>query len=889
MTIRNLDALFKPRAIALIGANRRAGSVGDLVARNLAEAGFPGALMWLDRKGGEIAGQPVWSDVASLPACPDLAVIATPAETVPGLVRELAERGCRAAVVISAGFEGAGRAAELKQAMLDAARPRLMRIVGPNCLGVISPAAGVNASFAARMPPAGRIALVAQSGAIAAALMDSAAERGFGFSHVVTVGDCADVDVGDMLDWLALDRGTDAVLLYLEGVADARKFMSAARAAARLKPVAVLKSGRSAAGARAAFSHTGALAGASAVYEAAFRRAGLLQVEGLGDLLEAAAAFAAGLEGSGERVAVLTNGGGAGVLAADALDRLGERLATLSPQTIAALEATAPAGWSRSNPVDILGDAGPKAFSAALETLVDSSDVDAVLVLDCPTAVADSDEVASAVASAAAERGAKAVLAAWLGGTSMAEGRRRLAEAGLPAYATPEAVATAFALLAKTRRTRAMLAHAPSPPPPPPDPAGAQRIVMAALRSGRRTLSDPEARLVLRAYGVPVVESREARTPAEAGAAAERLGGAVALKIVSPQLTHKTDVGGVVLDLTGREAVIEAAKAMLAGVAQRRPDASIDGFVVEPMVRRTHAQELLVGLAQDPAFGPVVMVGHGGVAVELLADRALGLPPLNDELAREMIARTRVARLPGGFRGRPGADLAALSQVLVAIARIACDLPEIAELDINPLLCDASGVLGLDARIALQPPAAAVRPAILPYPAALERSVAFGQATVLLRPVRPDDAAALASLVAGCTAVDIRFRFGDTLRTLHPELAASLTQIDYDRQLALVAETEAGMLAGCAHLSADPEGVAAEFALLVRSDLQRQGLGRLLLAELIVYARSRGVTRIWGDAELDNAGMIRLARNLGFEICPDEDPGRVRFELDLGPRLRADT
>jgi len=889
MTIRNLEAVFAPRTVALIGASRREGSVGAVVARNLAEAGFPGPLMWVNPSGGEIAGRPVFRAVASLPEPPDLAVIATPAETVPGLIAELGERGCRAAVVISAGFEGEGRPAELRQAMLDAARPHLLRVIGPNCLGVISPAARVNASFASRLPPAGRIALVAQSGAVAAAAMDSAAERGFGFSHVVTVGDCADVDVGDLLDWLALDRGTDAILLYLEGVTDARKFMSAARVASRSKPVAVLKAGRSASGAKAAFSHTGALAGAFAVYETAFRRAGLLQVDDLSDLLEAGAAFATGLDGAGERVAVLTNGGGAGVLAADALDRLGERLAPLSAETICALDQIAPPNWSRGNPVDILGDAAPATYAAALEILLASSEVDAVMVLNCPTAVADSDEVASSVAAAAKARGRKPVLAAWLGGAHMEEGRRRLVAAGLPAYAVPEDAAEAYALLAKARRNRAMLAHAPAHAPPPPDPGAARRIVAAALAEGGRALGDPEARAVLRAYGVPVLESREARTPDEAGAAAERLGGPVAVKILSPQLSHKTDVGGVALDLVGRDAVASAAGRMLATVAQKRPDAVIKGFVVEPMVHRAEAQEVLVGLVQDPAFGSVVMVGHGGVAVEVLADRALGLPPLNDDLARDMIARTRVARLLAGYRGRRPADFAALSDVLISVSRLAADLPEVAELDINPLLCDAEGVMAVDARIRLQPVSAAVPPAILPYPAALERRVEFEDAPLLLRPVRPEDARALSRMVADCSPIDIRFRFGGALRRLSPELAASLTQLDYDRQLALIAETQGGALLGIAHLASDPKGRCAEFALLVRSDNQGRGLGQLLLAALLDAAEGRGIEQVWGDAERENVAMVHLAQKLGFRIFADAEPGRVRLERQLRSTLRHNT
>lgn len=891
MTTRNLDALFDPRAVALIGASRRPGSVGAVVARNLLEGGFAGRVMLVNPKGGEIAGRPVCADIPALPETPDLAIVATPAHTVPEVIDQLGARGCRAAVVISAGFEGDGSPARLKQAMLDAARPRLLRIVGPNCLGVVSPAGGVNASFADRMPPRGRVALISQSGAIAVAAMDSAAGLGFGFSHVLTVGDCADVDVGDLLDWLALDRNTDAILLYLEGIGDARKFMSAARVAARTKPVAVLKAGRSASGARAALSHTGALAGAFAVYEAAFRRAGLLQVDDLGDLLRAGAAFAAGLKEAGDRLAVLTNGGGAGVLAADALELRGERTCDLAPATIAALDAGAPRNWSRGDPVDILGDAGPATYAAALKVLLAAPDVDAVMVLNCPTAVADSADIADAVTGASEARGRKPVLTAWLGGEAVADARRRLAAAGLPTYATPEEAVQVYSLLASARRNRQLLVHAPAATEAPPDPSEARRIVEQALRDGREMLTDPETRAVLQAYGVPVLQSREARTPEEAGAAAEALGGRVALKILSRQISHKSDVGGVALDLAGREATTAAAREMLAAVAQKRPEALVDGFVVEPMAQRPHAQEILAGVVQDPTFGPVVMVGHGGVAVEVLADRALGLPPLNLDLAREMIGRTRVSRLLAGYRDRKPADLTALAHTLVALGRLAADLPQIGELDVNPLLCDADGVLALDGRVVLRPsdqPRA--RMAILPYPAQLARRIALEGQSLTIRPIRPDDAGAFGAMVEACSPQDLRFRFGAALRRLWPELAAMLTQIDYDRQMAFVAEADDGALLGVAWLCADPQGETAEFALMVRTDRQRHGLGGLLLRALLDYGRERGLTQVWGDVESQNEHMLELARSLGFEVAAGEDPCRLhlvrRLGLDAPDRMR---
>lgn len=884
MTTRNLDALFEPKSIALIGASGHEGSVGQVITRNLTAAGFEGAVMLVNPHATELGGLPVFADVAALPEVPDLAVIATPAETVPGLVAELGARGCRAAIVISAGFEAPGREAELKQAVLDAARPHLMRIVGPNCLGFLSPKRKINASFAHRMADAGSVALVAQSGAIAAAALDWAPAHGVGFSHIVTVGDSADVDVGDLLDWLALDPETSAILLYLEGVADARKFMSAARIAARAKPVAVIKAGRSSMGAKAAFSHTGALAGADAVYDAAFRRAGLMRVGGLDELFEAAIAFNANVASSGERLAILTNGGGAGVLAVDALEDAGASLAELSPETLAALDAIAPKHWSRRNPVDILGDAHPELYGRAMEILLAAPEADAVLVLNCPVAVAASDAAAQAVVQAVGKAGRrkKPVITAWLGGAGMARPRARFTAADLPTYDTPEEAVAAFGHLVRARRTHELLMQAPPVGEGPTDRETARKVVEQALAQGRTALTDPEARAVLRAYGVPVVESQQAATPGGAGLAAGRVDGKVVLKILSRDISHKSDVGGVTLGLSGAAETELAARDMLARIGKLRPDAKIDGFVVEPLVERPNAQELLAGLVQDPTFGPVVMVGAGGVAVQVLADRSLGLPPLNPALAKDMVARTRISRLLAGFRDRPPADLEALSSVLVALGDLAADLPEVVELDVNPLLCDANGVLAVDARIAVRrPDAATPRLAILPYPAELAHEVEVGGETLQVRPIRPTDAPALIAAVERSAPQDVRLRFGGGMRQLTPDLAARLTQIDYDRHMALIAETTEGEIIGVGRLVSAPEGDAAEFALMVRSDRQMHGIGRMLLEAVLDYARARGLKTVWGDMARENERMRELAAELGFRPKAAPDPARVRMEKAL--------
>jgi acetyltransferase len=880
MTTRNLDALFQPRAIALVGASNRPGSVGQVLARNLLESGFEGPVMPVNPHETAVRSALAYRSVADLPTIPDLAVICTPAPAVPGLIAELGARGCRAAVVITAGFEGSqGEGAELRQAALQAARPHLLRIVGPNCLGFISPGRGINASFAHLTPAKGRLALVTQSGAIAAAALDWAYPKGIGFSHVISVGDAADVDVGDLLDYLALDPQTDAVLLYVESVADARKFMSAGRICARAKPVVVIKAGRSAAGAKAAFSHTGALAGADAVYDAAFRRAGMLRVAELRELFGAVSMLSAGLSVAGDRLAILTNGGGAGVLAVDALEARGGRLAELSPATVEAIGRAASPNWSHRNPADILGDAKPAAYAAALQALLADPAADAVLVMNCPVAVADSTEAARAVAEVAQGRpDGEAILTCWLGDFAAADGRRVLAAAGLPTHETPDEAVGGFMQLVEHRRNQELLLQTPTATADYPDRPAARAIIARALADGRAALTDPEARAVLAAYGVPAVASVEAATPQAAAQASAAIGGAVALKILSPDISHKTDVGGVALGLASPEAVRAEAAAMVARVAAARPQARIDGFIVEGMVARPRAHELIVGLTRDATFGPVVLFGHGGTAAEVLADRSVGLPPLDDVLARDMIGRTRVSRLLAGYRDRPPADLAGVAGVLIALGQLAADLPEVAELDINPLLADEAGVLALDARISVRAvDPATPRMAILPYPEHLTRTVAIDGETLTVRPVRPQDAPRLIETVQLCSPEDVRLRFCGGMQHLPLDQAAQLTQIDYDRQMALVAEDAAGQILGVARVLFDPEVETAEFALLVRSDRQKHGLGGLLLQAILDYAASRGVRRVWGDVARDNARMLELARMLGFHRQDGEDPTQFRL------------
>jgi len=873
MSTRNLDALFEARSIVLVGASNRPASVGAVLARNILDAGFAGPLFAINPHDPAILSIPTYKSVAELPAAPDLAIIATPAATVPGLIRELAEKGCRAAVVLSAGLS----AEPLKQQMLDAARPRLLRIVGPNCLGFLSPGLRINASFAHLTPKAGGLALVAQSGAVTTAALDWASGRGFGFSRVVTLGDMADVDFGDVLDYLALDPATTAILLYVESITQARKFMSAARIAARLKPVVVVKAGRSAAGAKAAYSHTGALAGSDLVYDAAFRRAGMLRVGELREMFDAVATLAAGLHVGGDRLAVLTNGGGAGVMAADALDAAGGRLAGLDAVTVAALSTHLPTTWSHANPVDIIGDAPPERYAQALEILLETPGSDAILVLNCPTALASGEEAARVVTAAALKRHDKPpILTCWLGDPAARPARTLLTQSGIPTYETPEEAVHAFMHLADHHRNQGLLSQTPPASAEPPDREAAAAVFALAAGEGREFLTEPEAKTVLKAYGIPVLESCAAADPAGAAKVASELAGPYALKILSRDITHKSDVGGVTLNLQAPRDVETAAEAMLARIAIAAPKARLDGFIVQSMAVRPFARELIVGVAADPVFGPVILFGWGGVEVEVLADRTMGLPPLNRALALDMIARTRVAKRLAAFRDRPAADLDAIADALVRLASLAMDFPTLAELDINPLLADEKGVLALDARVRLG--AAGAQPAIRPYPNDIARTATIGEQGLLIRPILPEDEPGLIELVARSTPEDLRFRFRAGLRELPHAWAARLSQIDYDREMALVAVAD-GAILGVARFATDPEGENAEFALFVRSDRQDLGLGRRLLADLLDVARRRGIRRVWGEVTAGNSNMLELTQAMGFQREPSGDRDLVRVAI----------
>jgi acetyltransferase len=901
-----LDKVFNPRSVVLVGASPREGSLGRNLLTNLRTAGFTGAIHLVNPKHREIDGLPCVARVEDLPDVPDLAVIAAPPPAVPKIVEALGHKGVAAAVIVTAGL-GYGPGSLNDEARLIARRTGL-RIIGPNCIGVMAPHAKLNASFAARGAAPGDLALVSQSGAIAAGLVEWAAQRNVGFSAVVSLGDKADVDFGDCLDYFAADRSTRAILLYIESILDARKFMSAARAAARAKPVVVIKSGRHEQGARAAATHTGALAGSDAVFDAAFRRAGLLRVLDLDQLFAAAETLGRQKPFSGKRLAVLTNGGGVGVLAVDRLVDLGGTLAGLSPETSAKLDAILPPTWSHGNPVDIIGDADAARYAGALDALLADPENDAVLVLNVPTALASATASAEAVVETVRrDRGRgyarKPVFAVWLGEDPAAG--RAFEAAQIPHFATEADAVRGFMQLVRYRDAQGELMETPDALPHDftPEPDTARRIIAGAIKEERRWLDPIEVNGLLRAYDIPVAPVTLAHTPEEAVAAARPIlaaGGTIAVKILSPDIIHKSDIGGVQLDLTTEEAVRNATLDIFDRAGRLKPGARVTGVTVQPMVRRTKARELIAGIADDPTFGPVIVFGRGGTAVEVINDKALALPPLDLKLASDLIARTRVSRILKAYRDVPAADEHAVALVLVKLAQLAADHPEIRELDINPFLADREGVIAVDARVAIAPAEARKgrghpRFSVRPYPREWERTItARDGRQVFIRPVRPEDEGLFLDFFKQVTPEDLRLRFFAPIRDFSHAFLARLIQIDYARAIAFVAiEEGTGAMMGAVRLHADANHETGEYAILMRSDLKGLGLGWELMRLMIEWARAEGLTTVEGQVLRENTTMLEMCRRLGFGIRSDEADPDIKVVtlpvsvVDEPERLRA--
>jgi len=878
MPVANIECLFRPRSIGLFGADRAPGSIGRVLARNLFQSGFEGPIMPVHAVETSVHGVLAYPSPSALPIPAELAVIAVPPPEIPALIAELGARGTRAAVVVSHGFDAEGPAAAegLRQRMLDAAKPGGVRIVGPGCLGVMVPAAGLNASWAHITPKDGDLAFVSRSGSLMTAMLDWAAARGVGFSVAASLGDMADVDFGDMLDHLALDADTRAVLLCVEQPAHPRKFLSAARAAARLKPVIVFDAAR-----RAAIDESDSMHPSRAeVNDAAFRRAGLLPVASLADLVAAAATLGTGIRLDDDRIAILANGRGIADVVGNLVLEEGGRLAELEEATVTALDKALPATWGRRNPINLFADAGAERWRSAVGPLLADRGVDAVITVSAPTAIGDTLEAARAV-TGRLERERKPVAAVWLEESTLDEARALFAKRRVPVHEGPGAAVEALMQLVRWRRNQDMLMETPVSAPErfTRDVGAARAIARRAIDSGREWLTEFEAKTLLAAYGIPVVAARDAETPEDAAQVAAELGFPVSIR--TRVFSGASEVGaGVALELDSADAVTKAACRLQLRHARSNPEAPFPGLTVRKRPEACPHNEVAAGIAVDPAFGPVVLFGQGGDLARIVRDRAIGLPPLNLELAMRLIGETEVSRLLRGYGDRPPADVGEIAETLVKLSHIAGEIAEIVELEIDPLLVDCDGVVCLAARIrvaaATQP--ADARLAIRPYPTALEKIVTTRSGRELtMRPIRPEDEPALRAFVLRQSPEDRRLRFFSHIKELDHRMAARLTQIDYDREMALVltdpgsAETE---ILGVMRISADAHRIRGEYAGAVRSDMKGEGLGRLLLEEIVEYGRSRGIGEIWGEVLAENAPMLGLVRKMGFAIRPDPDePG----------------
>ncbi len=884
--------IFRPQSVALVGASERAGSLGTVVLRNLLAAGFEGPVYPVNPRYERVQGLACTGSVADVDAPVDLAVVVAPARVVPDVLEDCGRRDVRAAVILSGGFREIGEAGrELERRVVVTAQRHGIRFVGPNCLGVMRPDARLNATFSQSMARPGHIALVSQSGALCTAMLDWASPREIGFSSVVSLGIGADVDFGEVLDYLLLDAATRAVMLYVEGVNDARRFMSALRALSRAKPVVVMKVGRHAEGGRAAVSHTGALVGADDVFAAALERAGVVRVTDYDDFFAVAETLHVGAAPRGRRLAIVTNGGGPGVMAADAAADFGVALAQLGEDTHARLAALMPPAGSGANPVDVLGDADAARYRGALEACLADPGVDAALAILIPQALTDAAEVAAEVV-AAAEAAAKPILTCWMGDATMRSSRELFRRHGVPTFGAPEHAVGAFAAAAAHHANQKLLLQVPEPlmPQAPPDAEAARRIIEAALAAGRKLLDPLESQAVLAAFHIPVPAARTARGEHEVETEAEAVGFPLAMKLLSPDVTHKTDVGGVLLGIGSPAAAREGFVRIMANVRAARPDARVEGVLLEPMLPERGGRELMVGLVSDPVFGPVVSVGLGGTLVEIVGDRAVGLPPLNRYLAERLVERTRAARYLGPFRGRPPANREALIEAMLRISEMACELPWIAELDINPLVVDEHGAVAVDARIALRAFEQKGLPyshmAIHPYPAHLVGRYRLDDGTSLtVRPIRPEDAELEQAFVAGLSERSRYLRFMYSLKELTPQMLSRFTQIDYDREMALVALVEAEgreQQVGVARYVTEPDGRSCEFAVVVADAWQHRGIATRLLRNLIEVAKERRFLRMEGVALRENRGMLLLAREIGFmEQVSPEDSKLVLLSLTL--------
>jgi acetyltransferase len=890
-----LDVFFAPKTVAVVGATETPGSVGRTILWNLIGSPFGGTVFPVNPKRPSVLGIKAYPSLRHVPASVDLAVIVTPAAAVPSVMAECADLGIPGAVIISAGFREVGSAgAELERRTLLEARRGKVRLLGPNCLGVMSPISGLNATFAAAMARPGSVAFLSQSGALLTAILDWSLKIQLGFSAFVSLGTMLDVGWGDLIDHFGNDPRTRSIVLYMESIGDdARGFLSAAREVALTKPIIVIKAGRTEAAARAAASHTGALTGSDEVLDSAFRRVGVLRVNHISDLFDMAEVLGKQPRPRGPRLAIVTNAGGPGVLATDSLIGHGGELSTLSKETHAKLDALLPAAWSHGNPVDVLGDADPTRYEKALEAVAADPENDGLLVILTPQDMTDPTLTAQALAKHARIEG-KPVLASWMGGAQVSAGTDILNRANIPTFEFPDAAARAFCYMWRSSYELRGLYETPAPGQSEgADIPRAAAILERVRAEGRTLLDEVESKELLAAYRIPVTETRRATTAAAACEAASALGFPVAVKLYSRTITHKTDVGGVKLALRDTDAVASAFDAIRASVTEKAGAEHFLGVTVQPMASLPFAYELILGASLDPQFGPVLLFGAGGQLVEVFRDRALSLPPLSRTLARRMMEQTRIFRALGGVRGQAPVPLAALEDVLVRFSELIVDHPWIQELDINPLLAAPSGLLAVDARVVLHPPDTRPEdlpvPAIRPYPAQYMTTIRLTDGRELsVRPIRPEDEGMLIAFHRTLSEKSVRQRYLASLhldqRTTHDRLLR-VCFTDYDRDIVLVAEhrppNAAAEIVAVGRLSRLLLSEDAEFALLIADAWQRSGLGTRLLQHIVDIARAERIPRVTATMLPDNNAMIRIAERLGFKVTGVPDGSELSAELHL--------
>ncbi len=888
--VHQLDKIFKPQSIAVIGASTKENSVGHSLFKNLIDSGFKGELFPINPKVKELLGKPTYENIKSVPSKVDLAVLILPAKVVPQVVEECGQAGVGGLLIISAGFKEAGEAGQkMVDEILATCRRYGMRMVGPNCLGIINPKLGMNATFANRMALPGNIAFISQSGAICSSILDWANEQNVGFSHFVSIGSMIDIGFAELIDYFGMDQETSSILIYMESLTHARRFMSAARAFARSKPIIILKAGQSQDGSKAAMSHTGTLAGNDAAFEAAFKRAGCIRVDTIAQLFGCAQALSMQPRPQGNRLAIVTNAGGPGVLATDYLIMRGGKLAEFSPKTMTKLNEALPPTWSHGNPVDVIGDASPVEYRKALEACLADENVDAVLTILTVQTVTNPEETARVLVEVG-KKSRKPLFASWMGERDVWAAREILEKGKIPNQRYPETAVEVFLRMWQYTRNLELLYETPQEAPRRfvPKRDAAWHIIRTALLEKRNYLLEHEAKNLLSCYDIPVAEYGVAQSEKEAGEIAEKIGFPVVMKIVSPDALHKTDVGGVRLNISSRAEAGKAYEEIIASVKKHKPNARIAGILVEKMMKKRY--ELLLGAKQDPIFGPIIAFGQGGVAVEIVRDIKFGLPPLNQALARRVIERTRIYEQLKGFRGIPAADIDDLAFTLQKFAYILMDFPEVLEMDLNPLLADENGSVVVDARILLGEyrPRRKGHPydhlVISPYPEKYVKHLVLNDGReVIFRPIRQEDEPMEAEMFKTLSDQSLYFRFFGYVPKVTHEFLTRMTHIDYDREMAIIAEVEEEgkkYIAGVVRLIAEAWGETAEFAILIADPWQGLGLGGRMMDYMLEIARDRGIQKVYASVLRSNSHMIKMFKARGFSLEAD-DNNTFSATLDL--------